>query len=106
MSKRIGKPEQTRAIILVESLVKARRQKGLTQKAVATQLGIPQSHLSRIESGTVDLRTSNLVELARLLELELVLVPRSLVPAVAKLVQELRPDPHSKPSRWLYRIGQ
>ena len=43
---------------------------------------MPQAHISKIENAAVDLKLSSLVELARVLGLELMLVPRRLVPAV------------------------
>lgn len=63
----------------------ARTVKGLSQSALAERVGLPQSHISRIESGTIDLQTSNLIQLARALDLEVSLVPRQLVPAVEAL---------------------
>jgi transcriptional regulator with XRE-family HTH domain len=65
----------------------AREAKGLTQRALAERAGVPQSHISRIESGAVDLQTSSLIQLARALDLELSLVPRQIVPAVDALAR-------------------
>lgn len=65
----------------------ARDKKGLSQRAFAKSIGLPQSRLSRIETGNVDLRASNLLELARTLDLELMLIPRHLVPAVNNLIR-------------------
>ena len=49
----------------------ARETQGLSQRALSAMAGVPQSHISKIENGTVDLRVSSLVELARVLDLEL-----------------------------------
>jgi len=49
-------------------------------------MGQPQSHISAIETGKVDPRLSSIVEIARQLDHELVLVPRALVPAVRALL--------------------
>lgn len=65
----------------------ARERKGLTQRALAKQAGVPQGHISRIENGTVDLRLSSLIALARVLDLELALVPRKALPAVQSIVR-------------------
>ena len=70
---------------LAKALRSAREQKGLTQRSLAERTGLPQSHVSKIESASVDLQTSSLIELARALDLELVLVPRSLIPAIQAL---------------------
>lgn len=67
----------------------AREAKALSQRAMAQQVGIPQSHISRIERGAVDLQLSSLIEIARALDLEVVLVPRNSLPAVAALSSRL-----------------
>lgn len=53
---------------------------------MAEKLEIPQSHLSKIESGQVDVKLSSLIEFTRVLDLELVLVPRQLVPMVQSIL--------------------
>ncbi|HWA91876.1 MAG TPA: helix-turn-helix transcriptional regulator [Rhizomicrobium sp.] len=72
---------------ITRTLKAAREAKGLTQRALAERAGVPQSHISRIESGAVDLQTSSLIQLARALDLELSLVPRQIVPAVDALAR-------------------
>ena len=64
----------------------AREARGLSQRALGAKAGIAQGHISKIENGTVDLRLSSLVELARVLDLDLVLVPRQAVFAVEAIV--------------------
>jgi transcriptional regulator with XRE-family HTH domain len=59
----------------------AREHRGLTQRELGGLAGVPQSHISKIESGAVDLRLSSLVALARILDLALVLEPRDPRPA-------------------------
>jgi transcriptional regulator with XRE-family HTH domain len=66
-------------------LRRAREEKGMSQRALADRVGIPQGHLSRIESGSVDLQTSTLTQIARALDLELTLIPRRALPAVEAL---------------------
>jgi len=70
---------------IVRALKLARKQKGLSQKALGVKIGVPQSHISRIENGQVDLQASSLIQLARALDLELLLVPSKLVPAFQAL---------------------
>jgi len=71
----------------LKSLREARRRKGLSQRELSAKSGVPQSHISKIESGAVDLRVSSLVALARALDLELELVPKKTVPAVKSIVR-------------------
>ena len=72
---------------IAESLKAARERKGLSQRALSAKAGIPQGHISRIENDAVDLRLSSLVELARVLDLELTLVPRTKLPAVRAITR-------------------
>lgn len=65
----------------------ARIAKALTQKELGQRVGLPQSHISKIEKGTVDLKLSSLVEIARALDLEITLVPRKALPAVQGAVR-------------------
>ena len=67
---------------IAASVREARRAKVLTQKELGQRVGLPQSHISKIEKGAVDLKLSSLVEIARALDLELKLVPRNALPAV------------------------
>lgn len=67
---------------IVEKLKTARETRGISQRELSQLAGVPQSHISKIESGNVDLRLSSLNELARALGLELILVPRNVLPAV------------------------
>ncbi|ADH87249.1 helix-turn-helix transcriptional regulator [Desulfurivibrio alkaliphilus] len=71
---------------IVRKLRAARKAKGLTQGALGAKMGLPQSHISQIEAGKVDMRLSSFLEMARFLDLEPVLVPRALTPAVRSLL--------------------
>ena len=73
---------------ILKSLKKARKAKGLSQRELSAKSGVPQSHISKIENGAVDLRVSSLIALARTLDLELELVPRKTVPAVQSIVRK------------------
>lgn len=72
---------------MAASLREARIAKALTQKALGQRVGLPQSHISKIEKGAVDLKLSSLVEIARALGLEIKLVPRKALPAVEGAVR-------------------
>jgi transcriptional regulator with XRE-family HTH domain len=71
---------------ILQTLRSAREQRGLSQRDLSARVGVPQSHISKIESGSTDLRLSSLVELARALDHELVLVPRKALAAVEAIV--------------------
>ena len=73
---------------LLDRIKAAREQKGLSQRALGERVGLPQSHISKIESGSVDLQASSLLEIARALDLELTLVPRATLPAIRAIQQE------------------
>ncbi len=71
---------------IAETLHKARVQKGLSQRKLGDKVGIPQSHLSKIENAGIDLQTSSLIEIARALDLEVMLIPRPLITTVKGLI--------------------
>lgn len=72
---------------IAKTIKTAREDKGLSQRALSEKAGVPQSHISKIENAAVDLRVSSLVELARALDLELMLVPRKVTSAVQSIVR-------------------
>ncbi len=66
---------------IIKQLKRARLDKKLKQSELGRKLGLPQSHISKIEQGKSDPRLSTVTDLARLLDQELVLVPRDMLPA-------------------------
>lgn len=56
--------------ILGEVLVAARERQGLRQNVVAARLGLPPSHLAKVEAGTRRLDVIEFVRLARACDLE------------------------------------
>src|SRR6202007_398657 len=72
---------------LAAGIRSARQAKGFTQRELGQRVGLPQSHISKIETGAVDLTLSRLAEIARALELEIKLVPRSVLPAVEAVIR-------------------
>jgi transcriptional regulator with XRE-family HTH domain len=73
---------------LIGSLVRARKACGWSQRELAGKSGLPQVHISAIETGKVAPRFNTLLDLVRILGFDLVLVPRSLVPAVLSLIRD------------------
>lgn len=68
-----------------DQLRQSREVKGLTQSEMGERIGQPQSAVSRIERGG-DIRVSTLLEMARVLEMEPVLVPKHLIPTIHALL--------------------
>lgn len=67
---------------LATQLRHARESAGLSQRALSSASGLGQSHISLIERGALEPGLGSLIDMARALDLELVLVPRKLLPAV------------------------
>ncbi|MXY23216.1 MAG: helix-turn-helix transcriptional regulator [Acidobacteria bacterium] len=91
-----------------QALKAARLAKGMSQRELSARSGLTQAHISRIENAAVDVRLPNLIELARVLDLEMMLVPRPLAPAVRDIIRshrsaDGRPSARSRP-RPAYRL--
>ncbi len=71
---------------IIEQLKSYRLAMGLKQAVMGEKIGLPQSHLSKIESGGTDPRLSTVLDMARALDQELVLIPRQLLPQLRALV--------------------
>ncbi len=78
-----------------EKLREARINRGWGQRELGAEIGLPQPHISAIESGRVVPRFDTLLDIVRVLELDLLLVPRALVPAVQSLIRAQK-DPESE----------
>ncbi|HVE44500.1 MAG TPA: helix-turn-helix transcriptional regulator [Gammaproteobacteria bacterium] len=61
---------------------------GWSQAALGARIGLPQMHISGIESGKIVPRFDTLLDLVRVLNYDLLLVPRTLVPAVQALIRD------------------
>ncbi len=66
-------------------LREARLRKQLSQQALAQKLDLRQRQISDLERATTDSRLSTIQNVARALDLELILVPRNLISAVDAL---------------------
>lgn len=84
---------------IAKALREARAEKGLSQRALSIVAGVPQGHISKIETGAVDLRLSSLIELARALDLELELVPRNRLPALRSILRAAATNAAAEPRR-------
>ncbi len=79
-------------------LGKIRRSRSVGQQALAAKLGISGPNLSRIEHGA-DFRVSTLLDLARALKLEPILVPKEHVPAVRAILGATGTEDDAPPER-------
>jgi len=80
---------------ITDKLKATREAKGLSQRKLSQLAGVPQAHISKIESGNVDLRISSLNQLSRALGLELILVPRKSLPAVNTIARGVVRSPRN-----------
>jgi HTH-type transcriptional regulator / antitoxin HipB len=75
------------------ALKDAREKRGWTQRNLASRVGLTQTHISGIESGKIVPRYDTLLELVRILDHDLLMVPRALVPVVQSLIRDhMQPD--------------
>jgi transcriptional regulator with XRE-family HTH domain len=78
-----GLPEDLR-----RELTEERRKRGWSQAELGKRLGLPQMHISGIETGKIVPRFDTLLDLVRVLDRDLLTVPRTLVPAVQALIRD------------------
>jgi transcriptional regulator with XRE-family HTH domain len=78
-----GLPEEMR-----RELKQVRMKRGWSQRELGSRLGLPQMHISGIESGKIVPRYDTLLELVRILERDLLMIPRALVPVVQSLIRD------------------
>jgi len=104
------KAKSTRAQTdLIRTIAAVRKSKGLTQAALAANLGMPQAQISRVERGLNVPQLDTLQNLAGALDLQLMLIPRALGPVVRALIADYTSgdrSPAEPPTeeRPLYRI--
>jgi transcriptional regulator with XRE-family HTH domain len=89
---------------LRDHIREARARRGWGQRELGAAVGLPQPHISAIESGEIVPRFDTLLDIVRVLEMDLLLVPRSLVPAVQSLIRAQK-EPESA-ERPLYAVDE
>ena len=70
---------------LATALGNLRKASRLSQRELGERIGLTQAQISKIEGGHVDPRLSSVVEFARGVGVEVMLVPRGVVPAAVTL---------------------
>jgi len=101
-----GKPLRFKGLPseLRDQIKQARAKRGWGQRQLGAAVGLPQPHISAIESGEIVPRFDTLLDLVRVLDLDLLLVPRPLVPAVQSLIRAQKgPESEEKP---LYALDE
>ena len=89
-AKRLNRlPDELRS-----ELAAARSERGWSQAELGKRVGLPQTHISGIETGKIVPRYDTLLDLVRVLDRDLLVVPRALVPVVRALIRE-----HKNPAR-------
>lgn len=71
---------------IIKQLKHVRRDYNIKQSELGGKLGLPQSHISKIENGGTDPRLSTVEDMARLLDQELVLIPRTMLPVIRAIL--------------------
>jgi HTH-type transcriptional regulator/antitoxin HipB len=71
-----------------QALKDSRHRRGWSQAELGQRLGLPQMHISGIETGKIVPRFDTLLELVRVPGYDLLLVPRDLVPLVQNLTRD------------------
>ncbi|MBF5005825.1 helix-turn-helix domain-containing protein [Diaphorobacter caeni] len=72
---------------LIDSLAAARKAQKITQADLAQRAGLSRMAVQRTETGDVDPRYSTLLEMSRVLGMQMMAVPADLVPALQAFIQ-------------------
>jgi transcriptional regulator with XRE-family HTH domain len=89
---------------LRQKLKQERLERRWSQRELGKHVGLPQVHISTIETGKTVPRFDTLLDLVRVLDHDLLLVPRPLVPAVQALIRDYHTgsQPEDEGERPLY----
>jgi transcriptional regulator with XRE-family HTH domain len=77
---------------LIRELRDRRTNAGVSQRALSTRSGLTQGHISQIETGTLEPGLSSFIDMARSLDLEVVLVPKKFLPAVHGVLRQTQAE--------------
>jgi transcriptional regulator with XRE-family HTH domain len=72
----------------------ARQAAGLSQEQIALRANISRPRYRDIETGAAAARATTLVNIARALGMEMMLIPQAMVPAVQSMLQPADDDDH------------
>jgi transcriptional regulator with XRE-family HTH domain len=85
---------------LASDIARARISQGLSQQTLAQKTGVKQSQISELETAKRNLRVATLTQIARGVGLELLLIPRALLPAVNYVVNGQTVDVPAQTSKY------
>ncbi|WP_455272928.1 helix-turn-helix domain-containing protein [Rhizobium herbae] len=71
---------------ITQQIRAAREARSMSQRELSARSGLTQSHISQIERGTMEPGLASLVDVARALDLEIVLAPKKLMPAIGNIL--------------------
>ncbi|WP_018240696.1 helix-turn-helix domain-containing protein [Ensifer sp. BR816] len=71
---------------ITQQLRAAREAQKMSQRELSARSGLTQSHISQIERGTMEPGLGSLVDAARALDLEVILAPKKLMPAIRNIL--------------------
>lgn len=71
---------------ITQQLRAAREGQKVSQRELSARSGLTQSHISQIERGTMEPGLGSLVDVARALNLEIILAPKKLMPAIRNIL--------------------
>lgn len=74
----------------------------MSQAQLGKIVGLPQTHISGIETGRIVPRYDTLLDLVRVLDFDLVLVPRNMLPLVDALIRDRGRKTGDREERPLY----
>jgi len=73
---------------LIREIRDRRTDAGVSQRALAARSGLTQAHISQIETGTLEPGLPSFIDMARALDLEIMLVPKKFLPAVQGILRQ------------------
>ena len=81
---------------LIRQIRDRRTDAGVSQRALSARSGLTQGHISQIETGILEPGLSSFIDMARALDLEIMLVPKKFLPAVQGILRQT-PTEQSSP---------
>lgn len=91
---------------ITQQLRTAREARKMSQRELSARSGLTQSHISQIERGTMEPGLGSLVDVVRALDLEIVLAPKKLMPAIRNILDSTSKSSDIVPSDQRKLVGR